>query len=740
MEREKSMKKVISVMLALLLMLTVVPAGMAEQAPAEDNGLKGAIGEKLLEETALPQDQPYLAMYVEYEKTDAYCTTHAKATLLYVNGNGKSDNPAAKDIVIELKTEDTLELIEGSDYHVFFDELPCGGKYTFEFDLFCEFPMEQVEEAPEPKLTITTRSSNAGGCEYTCTFDSMTEPRAFVWGWDIDESTPHAVQNDLDMMKELFDRSYYNMQPVEAYREYNHPDIQELVGLVAEMETDHNDVTYIYINAHGATTDNGKRIIPGFFAYAPGNDVVIDDKVFEDQNIVGYYQLFPIIQQHVKGRIVFVFDICYSEMALSRAENAGFEEDQLSLLVSVNDTWGAGVYEFEDGYGWFTKEVYDEFSKRTGSQSIGDVYSHMRKHADTHLGLVGKGTVDPHFTGNSDTVIFCFDENAWIEDPEFVVVEESLAVSLPAEIVVITETYVDEDEHFRARIVRPHVYAQANPELTAIIDAELDELYREKTARLEDRKSSAASCKYDMQTHTETLTLIAAYSTGGFVTLSFQKGYFDCSIGHDVNEIIVYRFDAATGEQLEMEDLLDLENNPNAKEDFIRQIGVALEKEGASSSDAKKAYSEALKDRYARWDISPRGIEFSIDRMNSGIDCWGAMVPYEQLKGILKEQYLPKEASGQAEFSLGSYDGNQDSMVYDNTPAVRMLTMTGTAGHVWVSNSTGRNELDGSCSYFYAYGLSGAKIALPEPLYGKYGYAVAWIDGTGEHIEQMTGQ
>ena len=81
---------------------------------------------ELLEQSEVPQNQPYLALYVEYEKTDKYCTTHAKATLLYVNGNGKSDNPAAKDIVIELKTEDTLELIGGSDYHVFFDDLACG--------------------------------------------------------------------------------------------------------------------------------------------------------------------------------------------------------------------------------------------------------------------------------------------------------------------------------------------------------------------------------------------------------------------------------------------------------------------------------------------------------------------------------------------------------------------------------------------------------------------------------------
>ena len=175
----------------------------------------------LAAEAVLPEDKPYLAMYVEYEKTDEYCTTHARATLLYVNGNGKDDNPAAQDIVIELETEDTLELIEGSDYHVFFDDLPCGGKYTFEFDLFCAFPMEQVEKAPEPKLTISVESANAGGCEYICLFDSMTEPRSIVMGWETGDKAPNAIKNDIGMMNELFGRSYYNKQPVEVHSYYN---------------------------------------------------------------------------------------------------------------------------------------------------------------------------------------------------------------------------------------------------------------------------------------------------------------------------------------------------------------------------------------------------------------------------------------------------------------------------------------------------------------------------------------
>ena len=737
------MKRAVSLLLVLLMLLTVCPAGFAEQTDAEDKGLKGAIGEALLEKSALPADQPYLAMYVEYEKTEQYCTTHARATLLYVNGNGKEDNPAAKDIVIELKTEDTLELIEGSEYHVFFDELPCGGKYTFEFDLFCEFPMEQVEKAPEPKLTITVESSNVGGCEYVCTFDSTTEPRAFVWGWDLDDTAPQAIQNDLSMMGELFGQSYYNMQPVETYTAYNHPDMQELVGQVAEMGTDHNDVTYIYINAHGATIDDGKRVVPGFFASVPGSEVSVDGEIYKDKNIVVYYQLFPIIYQHLKGRFVFVFDICYSGIALTHAANTRFEEGQYSLLTSVNAEWTAGAYEFADGYGWFTKEVYDEFSGRSGAQTIGDVYSHMRKHADTHLGMVGIGTVDPQFAGNSDTVTFCFDPEAWIEDPEFVVVEESLSVQLPVDsIMVTTETTVETGEHFSSRVVRPHVYAEANPDLTAIVDAAIDELYQEKADEVERMKASAASCTMPTRDHTENLTLTAAYSTGGLLTLSLLDSYFDCSIGHNCNTSYTYRFDVATGELLEFENLLDLENNPDAEADFAELIGQKLEKEGVSASKGSTVYSEMLKDRYASWDISPRGIEISIDALNSGVMCHGFVLSYEELDGILKKEYLPMQAMGQMEVSAAPYDPSVSYVwkpAYVNAPIVNILELSGTANHVWVANSYGRNEVDGRCSYFYYYGADDALISLPEAQNADYGYAVAWIDGDGEHMEHLMG-
>lgn len=730
------MKRFVSFCLALIMLLGLGAVSAEEQG---SGSLKGALGAQLLEKSGLPaadpDSAPYLALFVEYEKTEQYCTTHAKATLRYVNSNGKIDNPAAQNVTIELKTEDTLELLDGSSYQVFYNDLACGSEYTFEFDLFCEFPMEAVEKAPEPKLTITVKSANAGGCEYTCTFDSMTEPRAFVWGWETSDMAPEAIQNDIAMMEILFEKSYYNKQHFDVSSFYNHEDIWELMSQLKSLETDDNDVTYIYINAHGPRI--GDYFFPGFEAYAPDTYVIFRDKKYENKNLVLFKEFFGYLQQNLRGRIVVVFDVCQSGAAIERAEDMGFEEGQLSLITSVNEDSAAGAW---DDYGWFTKEVYKEFVDKPGVQTAGDVYGAMRHHADTTVQLGAFATINPQFTGNSDTVMFCFDENEWIEDPEFVVAKETLTVGQSASVVVTTENYSETSQHFKSTIIRPRVYASANPQLTALIDAEMDKLFVEKLASMESRKASAASCKYNTRDHTETLKLTAAYATGGFVTLTLQNGYFDCAVGHNVSETLVYCFDVATGRQITMEDMLDVQNNPSAKEDLLALMGEKLREEGASASDAQKVYSEAVQNRYVYWDITPKGFSFSIDRMNTGIRCGGFTVYFDQMKGVLKAEYLPTQASGQAGFAVSTADPGQAALVYENTPAVNALELSGTAEHVWITNSHGTNSLDGRCAHFYAYRPDSAMITLAEPTLPEYGYAVGWIDAEGEHMEHLLAQ
>jgi len=312
-------------------------------------------------------------------------------------------------------------------------------------------------------------------------------------------------------------------------------------------------------------------------------------------------------------------------------------------------------------------------------------------------------------------------------------------VRVIAPVIITTEAYTDDEEkHFRAEIIRPHVYTAANPDLTRIIDEKLDELYAEKYALLEERKASAVGCKFDMQRHTETLTLTSAYSNGGFVTLSLQNGFFTCNIGHDCNETYAYIFDVASGEVLEFEDLLDLENNPDAKQRVIEMIGAQLIEAGYTDAKAEKIYQEMLKDKFARWDISPQGIKVLIDTMYFELFGCGVMtLPYDQLTDILKKEYLPQESVGQMVVAIDPYDAaaiSEDDTVYDNTPAVDMLTLMGVADHVWVEKGYGRNEVNGGCSFFYIYGAGNSVVTLPGNPNNRYGYSVAWIDEKGEHI------
>ncbi|MBE5814687.1 MAG: hypothetical protein E7320_05715 [Clostridiales bacterium] len=419
-------KRLLSLLLCLCMLPVLLPAARAEAA---DNAVKGGIGEEVLIDAELPEHsenaEPYLALFVEYEKSSEYCTTHAKATMRYINSNGKSDNSVAKDIVIELEAEDTLEIAEGSNRIFYYSELACGGEFTFEFDLFCQFPTEYVETIPEPRLTITARSANVGGCEYTCLFDSTTEPRALLWGWDCGNKTENAIRNDLAMMDELFGDSYYNMQPVDTYYSYEDSDIWVLVQSLSTLETDENDITYVYINAHGATYGKDYRIIPGFFAYCPGTSVSVDDKVLKNKDIVLYNQLFANLAQRLKGRVVFILDICFSGMALSRAEKAGFGADDYAIITSVNAVDTAGAYDnwLTDDYGWFTKELHDEFADLADVQYVEDVYNYMSNYADTHVTF---NHMDPQVGGNTALPLFCLDATAWIDDPELVIVEEHL--------------------------------------------------------------------------------------------------------------------------------------------------------------------------------------------------------------------------------------------------------------------------------------------------------------------------
>jgi len=316
-------------------------------------------------------------------------------------------------------------------------------------------------------------------------------------------------------------------------------------------------------------------------------------------------------------------------------------------------------------------------------------------------------------------------------------------------VIVMTETTRVEGTHFSATITRPIVYSSANKNLGAQVEEVIGEIFDEKLNELAERQEAAASCTQDMQTHTETAKLVSAYSNGGFLALTIGYGYFSCSIGHNVYKTHTYIFDVASGAIIDLPDLWDMENNPEAENQFLAILDAAMDATGLrydlanepSDITAGEIYQKACDDEYhyADWDLTPHGILFTIDKLNMGIQIGELLIPYSDLQGILREEYLSAELGGATEYRLEPYTGElpEGIKVYDNTPAESVLYVSGPATNLWIRDNYGHlpDHIDGTCTYFYAFGIQNCAVTLPAPLYPDYGYALMWQDSEGDHIE-----
>ena len=316
-------------------------------------------------------------------------------------------------------------------------------------------------------------------------------------------------------------------------------------------------------------------------------------------------------------------------------------------------------------------------------------------------------------------------------------------------VIVTTETTHVESTHFSATVTRPIVYSSANKNLGAQVDEVLGSIFYEKLDELAERQEAAAACTQDMQTHTETAKLVSAYSNGGFLALTVGYGYFDCSIGHNVYTTHTYIFDVASGALIDLPDLWDLEHNPEAENQFLEILDAAMDATGKrydlanepSDLTAGEIYQKACDDEYlfADWDLTPHGILFTIDKLNMGIQIGELLIPYSDLQDILREEYLSAELGGTAELRLEPYTGDlpEGMKVYDNTPAESVLYVSGPATNLWVRDSYGYlpDQINGTCSCFYAFGLQNCAVTLPAPLYEEYGFTLMWQDSDGDHIE-----
>lgn len=234
---------------------------------------------------------------------------------------------------------------------------------------------------------------------------------------------------------------------------------------------------------------------------------------------------------------------------------------------------------------------------------VGDAYSYMHEYAEEHVTLT---MLNPQFTGNADTALFCFDANTWIDDPEFVVIEESIAVT--SEEAVIVTTDIDETAYDRTEsyIVRPTVTVTGRQDVSDRINARLAQLYDDTQriiGELEQEPLPENAGK-----HLYTLTLKDVSATGSLLFLTFEEVRYTSGAARPMSGQYVLIFDTATGQEAELKELLV--SGPEASEQLVSMIEAGLTEKYAANLfvDAGTAAGYALTNERVTWKMGADGL------------------------------------------------------------------------------------------------------------------------------------
>lgn len=494
------MKRIMGLFLALMLFAQPLCA-MAEAAPPPPPPPQAPSAPVISPEEAAYAERMKEAFQISVEYGETGWDSLLEATIT-VTWPGAGNVGTAENVNVHIGVKDGLYISAGQE-KVFLGNMTAGQSVTFGvnlgYDKAIEAEKRKEGKKPEPRFSVTVYASNTDYTRYTAVLDGMTEPRMMLLGADPELEDTIPIQNDLDMMKALFTDSWYNGQKFDLEKCMDPADFRDVLSKLNGMETDENDVTYIYLNAHGtAFKENGQqRLVSAFQMNFPDSFAVIDDKKYENKNVVRYELLLTYIEQYVKGRVVLLTDVCHSGRLINVAKDMGLSEERYSILTATNDISGAGLWggEIEAvdvfdmtalSYGWFTNDMCNYI--RIGDARDADGVTRMGKLSDimtnpvsaalaqvsnaltgekvaegtdwkeylaaftlqleqieqlikngisdrTHQVLVQLSDyVDPWFFGNRDTLLHCSDPSYDDDQRRLVLIEEKLELLSPVEL------------------------------------------------------------------------------------------------------------------------------------------------------------------------------------------------------------------------------------------------------------------------------------------------------------------
>ncbi len=238
----------------------------------------------------------------------------------------------------------------------------------------------------------------------------------------------------------------------------------------------------------------------------------------------------------------------------------------------------------------------------------------------------------------------------------------------------------------------PEIYIENLPYVSKKINesGRLEDILKEAksiTASMEKEAQEVQfSSGFGIPTGGNYMRLDNAYSTAQAVGLSFRMINFYTNAVHPVSWMMCANFDTKTGKTLRLDDVLDDTDKGASRKKLKQLMADALRnnKKNPSGTFSSLTEEEIISrnfidttndsQREFHWYFSQDGFAIVFDTYQIAPYAAGIIevaVPYYQLKGVIREEYLPRPASGvgvegmpqilpctqmKEEFGAGSYD------------------------------------------------------------------------------------
>lgn len=320
--------------------------------------------------------------------------------------------------------------------------------------------------------------------------------------------------------------------------------------------------------------------------------------------------------------------------------------------------------------------------------------------------------------------------------------EYELNLTLSASRLILTARVEDgADENFTRLCARPSAEASSAPDFAQVFENSVAPCYAAYAEKIPGYKKLAIeNARFGPDPTYADIWVGRAYATGSLLSLQINTKDYITGGAHSVYDFQSFTFDLAECRALKLTDLLD-PAVPGAR-DELKALWMQRLNPRANDlwKSVEETVEEGLRETMGGWQLTAEGLTLYFhpyEAASFGAGTLEVTLPYDQLAGILRRQYLP-QAANPATAGTCAVVGRDDARCGDSAYALygegsgQLLAVDGTVSQLCVTLQQGDEEDSAPGVVFYASDMTNGLIRLSE--FPGRACRVSWLSG-GERRE-----